>query len=138
MADAEANYVIDAVLFIACHGHLFLALYDFDLCSGTWTHKHGSITLQTFSLDAALDSDDTEPAVLTGPLLKQLYDHYMTEANRWAEKLKNNASQTDGLRNSRIMLPKPLRHLKASLVSCSFSRCRSMPVVRKNSINVAK
>jgi len=73
MDDAEADYVIDAVLFIARHGHLFLALYDFDLCSGTWTHKQESSTLQTFSLR------------------KQLYDHYMTDANRWVEKLRNEA-----------------------------------------------
>jgi selenocysteine lyase/cysteine desulfurase len=94
MDDAEANYVVDAILFIARHGHLFLTLYDFDLCSGTWTHKHVSITLQTFSLDAALDSDDTEPAVLTELSRKQHYDQYMTEANRWVEKLKSNASQS--------------------------------------------
>jgi len=94
MDDAEADYVINAVLFIARHGHLFLALYDFNLCSGTWTHKHVSITLQTFSLDAALDSDDTKPAVLTERSRKQLYDQYMTEANRWVEKLKSNASQS--------------------------------------------
>jgi selenocysteine lyase/cysteine desulfurase len=89
--DAEADYVIDAVLFIARHGHLFLSLYDFDLCSGTWTHKHESSALQTFSLDAALRDDDNDPAVLTLPLRKQLYDHYMTDANRWVEKLKNDA-----------------------------------------------
>jgi len=91
MDDAEADYVIDAVLFIARHGHLFLNLYDFDLCSGTWTHKHESTALQTFSLDAALRDDDNDPAVLTLPLRKQLYDHYMTDANRWVEKLKNDA-----------------------------------------------
>jgi selenocysteine lyase/cysteine desulfurase len=94
MDEAEANYVVDAILFIARYGHLFLALYDFDLCSGTWTYKHVSITLQTFSLDAALDSDDTEPAVLTELSRKQHYDQYMTEANRWVEKLKSNASQS--------------------------------------------
>jgi selenocysteine lyase/cysteine desulfurase len=91
MDDAEADYVIDAVLFIARHGHLFLSLYDFDLCSGTWTHKQESATLQTFSLDAALRDDDNDPAVLTVPLRKQLYDHYMTDANRWVEKLRNEA-----------------------------------------------
>jgi len=91
MDDAEADYVIDAVLFIARHGHLFLSLYDFDLCSGTWTHKHESTALQTFSLDAALRDDDNDPAVLTVALRKQLYDHYMTDANRWVEKLKNDA-----------------------------------------------
>jgi selenocysteine lyase/cysteine desulfurase len=91
MDDAEADYVIDAVLFIARHGHLFLSLYNFDLCSGTWTHKHESSSLQSFSLDAALRDDDNDPAVLTVPLRKQLYDHYMTDANRWVEKLKNDA-----------------------------------------------
>ena len=94
MDDAEADYVIGAVMFIARHGHLFLSLYDFDLCSGTWTHKHESASLQTFSLDAALRDDDNDPAVLTVPLRKQLYDHYMTDANRWVEKLKNDAPAT--------------------------------------------
>ncbi len=90
MDDAEADYVIDAILFIARHGHLFLSLYDFDLCSGTWTHQHESSKLQAFSLDAALRDDDDDPAVLTVPLRKQLYDHYLTEAHRWVEKLENN------------------------------------------------
>ncbi len=94
MDDAEADYVIDAILFIARHGHLFLSLYDFDLCSGTWTHKHESTALKTFSLDAALRDDDNDPAVLTVPLRKQLYDHYMTDANRWVEKLRNDAPTT--------------------------------------------
>ncbi len=89
MDDAEADYVIDTVLFIARHGHLFLSLYDFDLCSGTWTHKYESSELQTFSLDAALRDDDNDSAVLTLPLRKQLYDHYMTDASRWVEKLEN-------------------------------------------------
>ena len=89
MDDAEADYVIDAVLFIARHGHHFLRLYDFDLGTGTWTHKHEAAKLKTFSLDAALRDDDKHPAVLTVPLRKQLYDHYMTDAMRWVEKLKN-------------------------------------------------
>ena len=92
--DAEADFVIDAVLFIARHGHLFLSLYDFDLCSGTWTHKYGSSELQTFSLDAALRDDDNDPPVLTAPIRKQLYDHYMTDANRWVEKLKNDTPES--------------------------------------------
>lgn len=93
MDDTEADYVIDAVLFVARHGHLFLALYDFDLCTGTWTHKHVATTLQSFSLDAALSDDDSKPAVLTVALRKQLYDHYMTDANRWVEKLRNNSPE---------------------------------------------
>jgi len=89
MDDPEADYVIGAVNFIANYGYLFLNLYDFDLCSGTWSHRHATDTLPKFSLDAALDNDEADPALLTLPLRKQLYDHYMTEAERWVERLKN-------------------------------------------------
>ena len=93
MDDAEADYVIDAVHFIARHGYQFLTLYDFDLCSGTWSHRHVKDELQTFSLDCALAADDLDPAVLSDPLRKQLYDHYMTEADRWVERLKDKSPQ---------------------------------------------
>ena len=89
MDDAEANYVIDAVHFVANHGHHFLSLYDFDLCTGTWSHKQGLCTLPEFSLDEALVEDDVEPAPLSFALRKQLYNHYMTEASRWVERLKD-------------------------------------------------
>jgi selenocysteine lyase/cysteine desulfurase len=89
MDDAEANYVIDAVHFLAREGHQFLALYDFDLASGTWAHKHGSVALQKFSLDAALSARQGEPATLSLPLRKQLYRHYMSEAQKIADRLRN-------------------------------------------------
>ena len=89
MDDAEANYVIEAVRFIATSGHRFLSLYNFDLCSGTWSHKQTKDDLKKFSLDAALNDVEGEPAVLSLELRKQLYDHYMTEAERWASRLKD-------------------------------------------------
>jgi selenocysteine lyase/cysteine desulfurase len=87
MDDAEANYVIDAVHFVARHGYRFLDLYDFDLCTGTWSHKQDCCQLPKFELDAALNLDKGEPARLSLSLRKQLYDHYMTEAARWVERL---------------------------------------------------
>jgi len=87
MDDAEASYVIDAVNFIAKHGHRFLALYEFDLSTGTWSHKQDCCVLPQFSLDAALGLTEGEPATLTLSVRKQLYDHYMTEANRWVQRL---------------------------------------------------
>jgi selenocysteine lyase/cysteine desulfurase len=95
MDDAEADYVIDAVTFIAEHGHRFLALYEFDLCTGTWNHRHASDSLPKFSLDAALDGDAGEPAILSLPLRKQLYDHYMTEAQRWVDRLREEPQVRD-------------------------------------------
>ena len=92
MDDAEADYVIDAVHFVARHGHRFLALYDFDLCTGAWKHRQIDTELTNFSLDAALDSDAGEPAVLSLPLRKQLYNHYMTEAERWVARLKTESA----------------------------------------------
>jgi len=88
MDDAEVDYIIGAVHFIAKHGHEFLTLYDFDLCTGTWEHRQLPTNLPQFSLDAALGEDEGEPARLSLPLRKQLYDHYMTEANRWVERLR--------------------------------------------------
>ena len=89
MDDAEANYVIEAVHFLAREGHRFLALYDFDLASGTWAHKYGKGTLPKFSLEAALETKPGEPATLTLPLRKQLYRHYMSEAQKIADRLRD-------------------------------------------------
>ena len=88
MDDAEANYVIEAVHFIANHGSRFLRLYDFDLSTGTWSHKQDAGHLPKFELDAALQGDEGEPATLTLAVRKQLYDHYMTEARRWVDRLR--------------------------------------------------
>jgi hypothetical protein len=88
MDDAEADYVIEAVHFVATHGHRFLDLYNFDLCTGTWSHKQDTNTLPEFSLDAALGEEEGEPAILSLALRKQLYSHYRTEAERWVARLK--------------------------------------------------
>ncbi|MDJ0710500.1 MAG: aminotransferase class V-fold PLP-dependent enzyme [Woeseiaceae bacterium] len=91
MDDAEVNYVIDAVHFLAREGHHFLKLYDFDLDTGTWIHKFAAGTLPEFSLEAALSNDEGEPATLGLALREQLYRHYMTEAAKLAGQLRNEA-----------------------------------------------
>lgn len=93
MDDAEVDYVIAAVHFVARHGHDFLCLYDFDLCTGTWTHKQAKDELTRFSLDAALRLQEGEPAILSLALRKQLYNHYMTEAARLVKQLRENPAQ---------------------------------------------
>ena len=59
MDDAEADYVIEAIAFLAEHGERFLGLYDFDLESGRWapnghTPYGGMPPLPRFSFGAAL------------------------------------------------------------------------------------
>jgi hypothetical protein len=89
MDDAEANYVIGAVMFLAREGHQFLNLYEFDLATGTWVHKNAASTLPEFSLERALNIEEGEPAVLSLALRQQLYRHYMAEAQRIANQLRN-------------------------------------------------
>jgi hypothetical protein len=89
MDEAEADYVIDAVHFLAREGHQFLHLYDFDLATGTWSHKFAASSLPEFSLDAALANNDGEPATLSLPLRQQLYRHYLSEAQKIADQLRN-------------------------------------------------
>ncbi len=89
MDDTEADYVIEAVRFLARHGHHFLSLYDFDLATGTWAHKGTSGELRRFSLDEALASQESEPAVLSLAVRQQLYRHYLSEAHRIAGQLRN-------------------------------------------------
>ena len=88
MDDAEVDYIIGAVQFIAKYGRHFLSEYGFDLYTGTWEHRQLPTNLPNFSLDSALGGDEGEPATLSLPLRKQLYDHYMTEAQRWVERLR--------------------------------------------------
>jgi selenocysteine lyase/cysteine desulfurase len=88
MDDAEANYVIEAVHFLAREGHNFLGLYDFDLATGTWNHKYATGVLPEFSLEEALSNEQGEPAILSLALRQQLYRHYMTEAQNMANQLK--------------------------------------------------
>jgi len=96
MDDLETGYIIDAVHFVAKHGRRFLDLYDFDLCTGTWSHKQDTGTLPEFSLESAVRGDTGEPATLSEALRKQLYNHYLTEAGRWVKRLE--AAPADSLR----------------------------------------
>ena len=87
MDDAEANYIIDAIHFIAREGFRFLPLYSFDLGSGAWKHRQVDIELPHLSLDSALLQQHGEPAVLAQR--QQLYKQYMSEAELVAKSLQD-------------------------------------------------
>ncbi|MCB1857574.1 MAG: aminotransferase class V-fold PLP-dependent enzyme [Gammaproteobacteria bacterium] len=52
--DLEVDYLLDAVEFVADHGHRFLHQYRFDAREGGWEHKHWQETKAELSLLAAL------------------------------------------------------------------------------------
>lgn len=88
MDDAEADYVIDAVRFVAAHGHRFLPLYDFDLATGTWSHRTSAIELPNGSLDEALRGHGPEPPAPSPAERAQGYARLLAEAHERARRLE--------------------------------------------------
>jgi selenocysteine lyase/cysteine desulfurase len=92
MDDIEVEFIIDAVEFIAEHGHHFLPLYDFDLATGAWTHKQDCVGLEPFSLDAALECCGPAPTALSAADRAMRYADFMLEAQRLAARLAGGAA----------------------------------------------
>jgi len=88
MDDAEADYIIDAIDFVANQGHLFLSLYRFDLQSGTWTHKQDGPLDASLSLADAVRGCGCKPTARPVEEREELYERYFDEAREWADKLK--------------------------------------------------
>ncbi len=87
MDDAEADYLIDAVSFVAEHGERFLPLYRFHLGSGTWAHRDGRPDPAPLSLAAALGAG--EPSTpLSEAERAERYAGYLAEAHVLAEQLE--------------------------------------------------
>jgi selenocysteine lyase/cysteine desulfurase len=52
MDEAEVNFIINAVLFVADFGSLFVPLYDFDVTTGSWNFKTSSSSLISIDRDS--------------------------------------------------------------------------------------
>ena len=87
MDDIEADFILDAVEFVAQQGYRFLPLYDFDVHSGAWVHKTECNCLQGFSLDAALECSGYQSRTLSIGERKVLYSAYLHEADTLANEL---------------------------------------------------
>jgi selenocysteine lyase/cysteine desulfurase len=95
MDDAEADYVIDAVEFVATHGHRFLPLYQFDLHSGAWTHEQSKPLDETLSLTVAIEACGCKPTARPVEERKELYELYLREAQEWADRLSDTKPAAD-------------------------------------------
>ncbi|GMR12161.1 MAG: aminotransferase class V-fold PLP-dependent enzyme [Gemmatimonadota bacterium] len=86
MDDAEANYVIDAVEFVARRGRLFLPQYEFDMRAGHWAHRDEAEPADRFSLEEALHNQVRCP---TGAKVRvSLYSRCLDEAKELADQLE--------------------------------------------------
>ncbi|MGI9246352.1 MAG: aminotransferase class V-fold PLP-dependent enzyme, partial [Steroidobacteraceae bacterium] len=87
MDDAEADFVMDAVEFVASQGHRFLPLYAFDAATGLWTHRTHAEQHEAFSIEAALDCGGCEQSPLPLEARRQRYADFLREAQAWATRL---------------------------------------------------
>ncbi len=88
MDDAEANYIIDTIEFVANYGHLFLPLYEFDLYSGSWTHERCGPLDESLSLSAAIETNGCTPTTRPVAEREALYAQYLHEARESAKQLE--------------------------------------------------
>ncbi len=87
MDDAEADYVIEAIEFLAEYGHRFLPLYEFDLSTGAWTHREEKATGRAFSLQAALCATPHGATALPLAERRKRYRQYLDFARSMAQRL---------------------------------------------------
>jgi selenocysteine lyase/cysteine desulfurase len=88
MDDPDAEYIIEAVNFIAVHGFLFLPLYDFDARTGQWAYRGFAERREPFSLDAALNSAPSEETAIPAAARVLKYREYLKAAVALAESLQ--------------------------------------------------
>ena len=88
MDDADVDYIVDAIEFLAREGHRFLDLYDFDPKSGVWSHKDGESPCPEFSLDEALRSHHPAPQPIPMAMRRDLYTRWINEAQELADALR--------------------------------------------------
>ena len=87
MDDLEADYILDAIDFVAEQGYRFLPLYNFDVHTGAWQHKFDEVALEGFSLETALECPGYHSRGLTDSERELLYRSFLLEAGRLAGQL---------------------------------------------------
>jgi selenocysteine lyase/cysteine desulfurase len=94
MDDAEADYIVDAVSFVAAQGHRFLPLYDFDVRTGVWAYRGFSECFPAFSLDDALSAADCNETALAPEARARLYASHLAAARERAATLDDATAPT--------------------------------------------
>jgi selenocysteine lyase/cysteine desulfurase len=87
MDDVEAGFVMDAVEFVAEHGHRFLRLYAFDPETGAWSHREYREHDAAFSLEASLAAGGCDETALPAEERVRLYAQSLREAHEWSARL---------------------------------------------------
>jgi selenocysteine lyase/cysteine desulfurase len=92
MDDVEVDYILDAIEFVAENGSRLLDFYDFDVCSGNWTHKQDDVELPSLSISEAVEQSSAPAPVLDAEERQQLYQSFLAEARRLADEAMSDDS----------------------------------------------
>ena len=84
---AEVDYLIEAVEFVAAEGYRFLPLYRFDPDSGLWSHRQKRSLEPALSLQVALECDPERPAPLDTTERHAHYQQNLEAARTYAQHL---------------------------------------------------
>ena len=88
--DIEAQFLIDAIEFIAEYGDRFVSLYDFNQHSGIWNHKQAKAKHPHLSVNEALALCSQKPqseAHISNEQRARLYQSYLETARVLAQEL---------------------------------------------------
>jgi len=88
MDQAEIQFIIDCVRFIADNGTDFLPWYKFCLKQANWDHIKGDDHCPKLSLKAAFDRYDETPQPLSAGIRKALYAQFLQDADRFKTEAK--------------------------------------------------
>ncbi len=88
MDEADVDFIVRAVEFIAECGEQFLPYYNFCLKQAIWVHIDDNNDCPELKLDDAFDEDIMRPSPVPSGLRKHLYSQFITEAYSWAQKGK--------------------------------------------------
>jgi selenocysteine lyase/cysteine desulfurase len=106
MDNAEADFLIEAVSFLAEYGWVFQQLYTFDLQAASWAHQEFHAEEDLFDLASALELQPHEDSV-TPAERSELYKKYLSQALGLAQDLK-------------VMAPAVSKRLPADLEDLRF------------------
>jgi len=87
MDEAEVDYLISCVEFVAEHGHRFVKEYHFDARDGRWQHRGWEEPVMSYSLQQAIDGLDESPGVVDAEDRRRLYRDYLQQAEQLARNL---------------------------------------------------
>ena len=103
LTDEELDFILDAVAFVAEHGHRFVRLYEFDWRSGSWRHRS-----ETGSRHAAFDPDAWAPVSRSTRPLEDDFSAYLEQAHTLARELDDRSAAAEGVNAPEGLDPRTL------------------------------